>query len=82
MPCQVQCGQLSEESIILIEGNIMGFAGISVAQLLILLFIVVLLFGTKRLRSLGSDLGAGVASFKKGMQDETQEPTKDKLERQ
>lgn len=39
-------------------------------QLLILLVIVVLLFGTKRLRSLGSDLGNAVKGFKKSMGDE------------
>lgn len=62
------------------EDMTMGFAGISMAQLLILLFIVILLFGTKRLRSLGSDLGAGLASFKKGMHEGQAEPEQDKLE--
>ncbi|MEE8339109.1 MAG: twin-arginine translocase TatA/TatE family subunit, partial [Xanthomonadales bacterium] len=38
----------------------MGFGGISMWQLLILLLIVVLVFGTKRLRNMGSDLGAAV----------------------
>ena len=61
----------------------MGFAGISMAQLLILLFIIILLFGTKRLRTLGSDLGAGLSSFKKGMQEGTtdHDSDQDKLER-
>ena len=36
----------------------MGFGGISVWQLLIVLVIVILLFGTKKLRSLGGDLGS------------------------
>ncbi|WP_293672797.1 twin-arginine translocase TatA/TatE family subunit, partial [Thiolapillus sp.] len=35
----------------------MGFGGISIWQLLIVLVIVLLLFGTKRLRNMGSDLG-------------------------
>ncbi|WP_411359532.1 Sec-independent protein translocase subunit TatA [Pseudidiomarina salilacus] len=44
--------------------------GISIWQLLILLVIVVLLFGTKRLRSMGSDLGSAVKGFKKSVSDE------------
>ncbi|MEE4174031.1 MAG: Sec-independent protein translocase subunit TatA [Xanthomonadales bacterium] len=45
-------------------------AGISGWQLLILLLIVVLVFGTKRLRNIGSDLGGAVKGFKKGMEEE------------
>lgn len=46
--------------------------GISIWQLLIIVAIVVLLFGTKKLRTLGSDLGASVKGFKKAMsEDET-----------
>ncbi|MFP2770289.1 Sec-independent protein translocase subunit TatA [Oceanisphaera sp. KMM 10153] len=44
--------------------------GISVWQLLIVVLIVVLLFGTKKLRGLGSDLGSAVKGFKKAMTDE------------
>lgn len=44
--------------------------GISIWQLLILLVIVVLLFGTKRLRSMGSDLGSAVKGFKKSVSDD------------
>ncbi|MBK5144008.1 Sec-independent protein translocase subunit TatA [Budviciaceae bacterium BWR-B9] len=44
--------------------------GISIWQLLIIVAIVVLLFGTKKLRTLGSDLGASVKGFKKAMSDE------------
>lgn len=43
--------------------------GISGWQLLILLLIVVLVFGTKRLRNIGSDLGSAVKGFRKGMED-------------
>ena len=50
--------------------------GISGWQLLILLLIVVLVFGTKRLRNIGSDLGGAVKGFKKGM-DEGGESDKD-----
>ena len=41
--------------------------GISMPQLLIIIAIVVLLFGTKKLRSLGSDLGESLKVFKKSM---------------
>ena len=44
--------------------------GISIWQLLIIVVIVVLLFGTKKLSSLGSDLGASIKGFKKAMSDE------------
>ena len=47
--------------------------GISGWQLLILLLIVVLVFGTKRLRNIGSDLGSAVKGFRKGMEEETAE---------
>jgi sec-independent protein translocase protein TatA len=48
----------------------MGIGGISVWQLLIILAIVIMLFGTKRLRTMGSDLGSAVKGFRKSMQDE------------
>ena len=44
--------------------------GNSIWQLLIVLVIVVLLFGTKRLKSIGSDLGGAVKGFKKAVTDE------------
>ena len=44
--------------------------GISIWQLLIIVAIVVLLFGTKKLRTLGADLGESVKGFKKAMGDE------------
>lgn len=47
-------------------------AGISIWQLLIVLGIVVVLFGTKKLRNIGSDLGGAVRGFKKAMGDEDQ----------
>ena len=43
--------------------------GISIWQLLIVLVIVLLLFGTKRLRNLGGDLGGAIKGFKKAMND-------------
>lgn len=47
----------------------MGFGGISIWQLLIVLIIVVLLFGTKKLRSLGGDLGSAIKNFKQSVND-------------
>lgn len=44
--------------------------GISIWQLLIIAVIVVLLFGTNKLRTLGSDLGASIKGFKKAMNDD------------
>lgn len=44
--------------------------GISIWQLLIILLIVLLLFGAKRLRNLGSDLGGAVKGFRDAMGDE------------
>ncbi len=55
--------------------------GISGWQLLILLLIVVLVFGTKRLRNIGSDLGGAVKGFKKGM-DEGNDTDKDENQEQ
>ena len=45
--------------------------GISIWQLLIIAVIVVLLFGTNKLRTLGSDLGAALKGFKKAMNDDS-----------
>ncbi len=47
----------------------MGLGGISIWQLLIVLVIVLLLFGTKKLRNLGSDLGGAVKGFRSTMKD-------------
>ena len=48
----------------------MGIGGISIWQLLIILAIVVMLFGTRRLRSLGSDLGAAIKGFRSSIQSD------------
>ncbi|MEQ9021688.1 MAG: Sec-independent protein translocase subunit TatA [Pseudomonadales bacterium] len=47
----------------------MGLGGISIWQLLIILVIVLLLFGTKKLRNLGSDLGGAIKGFKESVGD-------------
>lgn len=55
--------------------------GISIWQLLIVVAIIVLLFGTKKLRTLGTDLGESVKGFKKAMADDKpQDASFDKVE--
>lgn len=51
----------------------MGLGGISIWQLLIILVIVLLLFGTKKLRGIGTDLGGAVKGFKDSMDDKDKE---------
>ena len=54
--------------------------GISVWQLLIILAIVIMIFGTKKLRSLGGDLGGAIKSFKKAVnEDDAKKQTKLRL---
>ena len=48
----------------------MGIGGIGIWQLLIILVIVLLLFGTKKLRNLGGDLGGAIRGFKKAVSEE------------
>jgi len=61
----------------------MGLGGISIWQLLIILLIVVLVFGTKRLKSIGGDLGGALKSFRKAMDsdDDKQSASADKERR-
>ena len=56
----------------------MGFGGISLWQLLIVLLIVVVVFGTKRLRSIGTDLGGALKGFRSAMSDSEEEPDEEK----
>ena len=53
--------------------------GISIWQILIILAIVLLLFGTKRVRSIGADLGEAIKGFKQSMQSasQTEKPNPD-----
>jgi sec-independent protein translocase protein TatA len=48
----------------------MGLGGISPGSLLLIFFIVLILFGTKKLRSIGEDLGQAVRSFRKALNQE------------
>ncbi|GGA64452.1 sec-independent protein translocase protein TatA [Neiella marina] len=50
--------------------------GISIWQLLIIAVIVALLFGTKKLRGLGSDLGSAIKGFKESVSDDKTEQQK------
>jgi len=43
--------------------------GISIWHWLIVLLVIVLIFGTKKLRNIGEDLGSAVKGFKQGMKD-------------
>jgi sec-independent protein translocase protein TatA len=47
----------------------MGIGGISIWQLLIILVIVILLFGTKKLTNIGSDLGSAIKNFRNSMRE-------------
>lgn len=53
----------------------MGLGGISIWQLLIVLAIVALIFGTKKLRGVGGDLGDAVKGFKKAISDDDKDDT-------
>ena len=51
---------------------------LSIWHWLIVLLVVVLIFGTKKLRNIGSDLGGAVKGFKEGMrEDEPKQPAQD-----
>lgn len=51
--------------------------GISIWQLLIVLVIVLLLFGTKKLRNIGSDLGGAIRGFRSSMKESGKEEEED-----
>lgn len=55
----------------------MGFSGISPLSLLLILLIVLALFGTSKLKTLGSDLGSAIRSFRRALNED-----QDKDERQ
>jgi sec-independent protein translocase protein TatA len=50
----------------------MGMGGLHIWHLLIILVIVIMLFGTKRLSTLGSDLGNMVKGFRKSMSEDSE----------
>lgn len=59
----------------------MGLGGLHIWHLLIILVIVLLLFGTKRLKTLGGDLGGAIKGFKKAMSDEEAEANRDDVKK-
>ena len=54
--------------------------GFGVTELIIILVIVLVLFGAKRLKNVGSDLGSAVKGFKTAVKDEETKP-KDQIEK-
>lgn len=54
----------------------MGLGGISIWQLAIVLLIVVLIFGTKRLKSIGGDLGSAMKGFRRAMETDEDKDAK------
>ncbi|NOZ37266.1 MAG: twin-arginine translocase TatA/TatE family subunit [Gammaproteobacteria bacterium] len=54
--------------------------GIGIWQLIIILLIVLLLFGAKRLRNIGTDLGSAVKGFRSAIKDEEKDSSTSKIE--
>ncbi len=48
----------------------MGFRGMGIGSLVLIFLIILVLFGTKRLRDIGSDIGAAIKGFRKGLQED------------
>lgn len=59
----------------------MGFGGIGPGSIILILVIVILLFGTKKLRNVGTDLGGAIKNFKKSMKDGEDEASSASLEK-
>ena len=60
----------------------MGLGGIGLSQLLILLLVIVLVFGTKKLRGMGGDLGDALKNFRKAVkEDDKKDPPTDTQEK-
>jgi len=55
----------------------MGIGGIGIGPLLVILLIVVLLFGTKKLKGMGTDLGGALKGFKKAISEEDKQKNAD-----
>jgi sec-independent protein translocase protein TatA len=50
------------------------FGGFGMTELLVILVIVIMLFGTKKLRNMGGDLGSAIKGFRKAMASDDEEP--------
>lgn len=55
----------------------MGLGGLHIWHLLILAFIVLMVFGTKKLKNFGEDLGGAIQGFKKAMDEGKQNANKE-----
>jgi sec-independent protein translocase protein TatA len=53
----------------------MGLGGIGPVQLLVILGIVILVFGTAKLKNLGGDLGGAIKGFRKAMDSDDEKPS-------
>jgi sec-independent protein translocase protein TatA len=51
--------------------------GLGMPELLVILVIIIFIFGTSRIASLGKGLGEGIRNFKKGLKDEEDEHSSD-----
>lgn len=58
----------------------MGFRGMGLGSLVLIFLIILVLFGTKRLREIGSDLGAAIKGFRKGMQEDVNDKPVQKMD--
>ena len=58
----------------------MGLGGVNFVQLMIILVIVLLIFGTKRLKSLGGDLGGAIKGFRKAMDNDEESSSETKTD--
>lgn len=58
----------------------MGFRGMGLGSLVLIFLIILVLFGTKRLRDIGGDLGAAIKGFRKGLQEDTTDKPVQKME--
>lgn len=55
-------------------------SGISLPQILIIALIIILLFGTSKLKNLGKDLGGAIKGFKQSMKEEDETPSANKTQ--
>ena len=55
----------------------MGLSGISPFSLLLILVIIIALFGTSKLKTIGSDLGEAIRNFRKALNEELNEAQKE-----
>jgi len=53
----------------------MGLSGISPLSLVLILLIIVALFGTNKIKNLGSDLGHAIKNFRKALNEDEDKPT-------